>query len=106
MDDTQREMQKKIEQADRERRRVFQLLKGWSNDRFWKWMSWLHSKAYDKAIKHMTEAMECTPGISAAKVQEVLEKTKQIREEWDGLTEIKVEANELIVRDEEGRIKG
>ncbi len=41
---------------DRQKKRVFQWVKSLSNDRFWAWMNWVHSRAYAAAVQHYTEA--------------------------------------------------
>ncbi|MFD2614476.1 hypothetical protein [Paenibacillus gansuensis] len=74
-----------------QRRKIFQNVKGMTHEQFWSWMNWVHTQAYWKGQKHLVEAMECTSGISAAKVAAVQEKAKEIRETWDGMHEISVE---------------
>ncbi|WP_059044000.1 hypothetical protein [Paenibacillus rubinfantis] len=72
--------------TEQERRRAFQKVKSMSNERFWNWMNFIHSRAYAKAAQHYEEAMaiELQPKQAAA----VKAKALEIRETWDGMATI------------------
>ncbi|GIQ67431.1 hypothetical protein DUZ99_02145 [Xylanibacillus composti] len=71
---------------DRQRRRIFQRVKTFSNDKFWEWMNWLHSQAYAKAVQHYTEAAEI---VLPPRYQKALhDKATEIREQWDGMSTV------------------
>jgi hypothetical protein len=59
-------------------------------------MNILHNRAYALAVKHMTEAMSCHPRISAKMIEEVKAKAVEIRENWDGMKTITIDATEGI----------
>lgn len=75
-----------------QRRRAFQKVKTYSNDKFWSWMNFIHSRAYAKAEQHYQEAMDIVlqPKQKAA----VMAKAKEIREQWDGMTTITIDDTE------------
>jgi len=54
----------------------------------------LHTRAYNLAVKHMTEAMNCHKRISKKMVDEVLAKADEIRSDWDRINKVTVEATE------------
>lgn len=79
---------------ERQRRRIFQWIKTLSNDRFWSWMNWLHSRAYAAAVKHYTEAAEI---VLPPRYQKALhEKATEIREAWDGMKTVTLEETEGV----------
>ncbi|WP_058301708.1 hypothetical protein [Gorillibacterium timonense] len=75
-----------------EKRHYFQRFKKMTANQFWAEMDILHSRAYGMAQKHYEEAMDIklTPKQKAA----VVTKAHEIRELWDGMREIAVEATE------------
>ncbi|KEQ27787.1 hypothetical protein ET33_14040 [Paenibacillus tyrfis] len=75
------------------RRKIRQHMQSCSDKTFWDNMNFIHNQAYQLAIKHVHEAMECMPGITKKQVEAVMQKTVEIRENWDGLHEIEVEAS-------------
>lgn len=77
---------------EKERKRVFQRIKTFSNEKFWKWMNFIHSRAYAKAEQHYQEAMDIVlqPKQKAA----VVAKAKEIRESWDGIATITLDETE------------
>jgi chemotaxis regulatin CheY-phosphate phosphatase CheZ len=77
------------------KRKFFQEIKGLTLEQFWNRMNVIHSAAYEAAVKHMVEAMECTPGVYKPTINRVLDKAKEIREEWDDMKERAVEDDEL-----------
>lgn len=83
--------ERRITLDERQRRRIFQNVKGMTNEGFWMWMNQLHTNAYELAEKHMTEAMQCHPRISKRTIEEVKAKAVDIRENWDGLKTITVD---------------
>lgn len=66
-----------------------------TDEQFWSEMNIIHTQAYDLAIKHMTEAMACIPGITKKQQEAVTAKAEEIREVWDGLASITIEDTEL-----------
>lgn len=78
--------------TETERRRHFQRIKSLSNEKFWKYMNVLHTRAYTKAENHYQEAMDIvlTPKQKAA----VVAKANEIRELWDGMPSITLDATE------------
>ncbi|MEN1985218.1 hypothetical protein [Paenibacillus hubeiensis] len=79
---------------DDQKRRVFQKAKSMTKEGFWIWMNQLHTRAYAKAIEHMTDAMSCHPRISKPMINQVLIKAEEIREVWDGLKMVTVDGTE------------
>lgn len=79
--------------TEEERRRAFQKVKGMSNEKFWNWMNYIHSRAYAKAEQHFEEAM----GIELQPKQAARVKAKaiQIRETWDGMATITMDETEV-----------
>ncbi|NOV04742.1 hypothetical protein [Paenibacillus planticolens] len=70
------------------KRKFWQRMKGLNFEHFCDAMNELHTRAYELAQQHMTEAMSCQPRISANMIAAVKEKAVQIREEWDDCREI------------------
>lgn len=72
-----------------QQRRLFQRLKGMSNERFWKQMNVFLTKSYAAAERHYGEAMDIvlTPKQKAA----VIAKATEIRVDWDKLDTIDIE---------------
>lgn len=70
-------------------REEFKRLKKMSLSEFKQEMDTLHARAYELAKKHDYEAMsiELTPKQREA----VVSKANEIREQWDGITEVTVE---------------
>ncbi|MDO3679678.1 hypothetical protein [Paenibacillus ehimensis] len=52
-------------------------------------MNILHTKAYKLAEKHFIEAMEIE--LQPKQRNAVIDRTKRIREEWDGIYEVSIE---------------
>lgn len=69
-----------------------QRIKKMSTKDFKNEMDILHSRAYELAAKHFTEAMEIE--LQPKQRMAVLERAKKIREEWDGINEVTVEVTE------------
>jgi hypothetical protein len=82
-----------------DKRKAFQRVKAMSNDMFWDWMNLMHSRAYDKAVQHYTEAADI---VLTTKQRESLHaKAVDIRETWDGIREVTLsdtEAEQIIGR--------
>jgi hypothetical protein len=79
---------------ERQQRLIFQWVKALSNDRFWSWMNWVHSRAYAAAVQHYTEAAEI---VLPPRLQKQLhEKAREIRETWDGMKTISMEETEAV----------
>lgn len=78
--------------TDQQRRRAFQKIKSFTNDKFWSWMNWMHSRAYAKAEQHYQEAMSIV--LQPKQAAAVTEKAKEIRESWDGMAVISLEETE------------
>jgi hypothetical protein len=79
---------------ERQKRKIFQWVKSLSNEKFWSWMNWVHSRAYAAAVQHYTEAAEI---VLPPRLQKQLhEKARQIREEWDGMRTISMDETEGI----------
>ena len=77
---------------ERQRRRIFQWIKTLSNEKFWSWMNWLHSRAYAAAVRHYTEAAEI---VLPPRLQKKLHaKAAEIRELWDGMKTITLDETE------------
>lgn len=76
---------------ERTKKKFFNSIIGMTYKRFWECMNVLHSRAYALGQKHLIEAMECTPGISKAKINQVIAKSIEIREQWDGLPTVTVD---------------
>lgn len=77
---------------DQQRRRAFQKIKSFTNDKFWSWMNWMHSRAYAKAEQHYQEAMSIV--LQPKQAAAVTEKAKEIRESWDGMGTITLDETE------------
>lgn len=77
---------------DQQRRKAFQWVKSLSNQKFWSWMNFVHSRAYAAAAQHYEEAMaiELQPKQAAA----VKKKANEIRETWDGMATITIDETE------------
>jgi uncharacterized protein YwgA len=71
--------------TDREKVKFFQKIKSLTTRGFWDLINALNSQAYDMAVKHMQEAMSMHPRISKRMIEEVTERSKKVREDWDGL---------------------
>jgi len=79
---------------ERQKRRIFQWIKTLSNEKFWSWMNWVHSRAYAAAVQHYTEAAEI---VLPPKLQKQLhEKAAEIREQWDGMRAVTLEETEGV----------
>jgi hypothetical protein len=77
---------------ERERRRAFQKVKSMSNDKFWNWMNFIHSRAYGKAAQHYEEAMGIV--LQPKQAAAVKAKATEIREQWDGMATITMDETE------------
>ncbi|MGP0583679.1 hypothetical protein [Paenibacillus timonensis] len=77
---------------EHERRRAFQKVKSFSNDKFWVWMNAMHSQAYFKAEQHYQEAMSIV--LQPKQAAAVIAKAQEIREKWDGMTTIMIDDTE------------
>ncbi|GIO33234.1 hypothetical protein J2TS6_43750 [Paenibacillus albilobatus] len=75
--------------TENQRRRAFQKVKTFSNDRFWSWMNYIHSRAYAKAAQHYEEAMSIV--LQPKQAAAVKSKATEIREQWDGMVTITIE---------------
>lgn len=76
------------------KRKMRQRLQRATEEQFWNDMNIIHTQAYEMAIKHMTEAMACIPGITKKQQEAVTAKAEEIRETWDGLKTITIEDTE------------
>lgn len=74
-------------------RKIRQHMQRTTAERFWNEMNVIHNQAYMKAIKHMNEALECTPGISKKQVAEVMARAQQIAEQWDNMHQVEVSSS-------------
>jgi hypothetical protein len=77
---------------EQERRRAFQKVKSMSNDKFWNWMNFIHSRAYAKAAQHYEEAMAIV--LQPKQASAVTAKATEIREKWDGMATITMDETE------------
>ncbi|GIO84565.1 hypothetical protein J25TS5_14970 [Paenibacillus faecis] len=77
---------------EQELRRAFQKVKSFSNDKFWNWMNFIHSRAYAKAAQHYEEAMAIV--LQPKQATAVKAKAKEIREKWDGIATITMDDTE------------
>jgi DnaJ-domain-containing protein 1 len=74
---------------ERQQRRIFQWVKTLSNEKFWAFQNWLHSRAYAAAVQHYMEAAEI---VLPPRLQKQLhEKAAEIREQWDGMRAVTLE---------------
>lgn len=78
--------------TEQERRRAFQKVKSMSNEKFWNWMNFIHSRAYAKAAQHYEEAMAIV--LQPKQAAAVKEKATEIRETWDGMATITMDDTE------------
>lgn len=69
-------------------RKYWQRIKTLNFEHFCNAQNELHTRAYELAVKHMTEAMSCQPRISANMIAAVKEKAIRIREDWDECNEV------------------
>jgi len=78
----------------KEKRAFYQAVKKASFREFWQAMDELHTRAYQLAEQHYQEAMDIVlqPRQKAA----VMEKAQEIRELWDGIREVTVDATEGV----------
>jgi hypothetical protein len=72
--------------SEQQRRRAFQKVKSFSNEKFWSWMNFIHSRAYAKAQQHYDEAMSIV--LQPKQAAAVSAKAQEIREQWDGIATI------------------
>jgi hypothetical protein len=79
------------------KRKMRQRMQRATDEQFWHGMNIIHTQAYDLAIKHMTEAMACIPGITKKQQAAAVTKADEIRVQWDGLESITIEDTELNV---------
>lgn len=77
-----------------QRRNVQKTMKSMKNKDFWAEMNIIHTKAYNLAESHYSEAMDIVlqPKQKAA----VIAKANEIRELWDGLNTITVDDAKLV----------
>lgn len=75
------------------RRKLRQRMQRCTDEQFWDDMNFIHNQAYQLGMRHMREAMECTPGISKRQVEQISVKAVDIREQWDGLHEVSIESS-------------
>lgn len=78
--------------TEQERRRAFQKVKSMSNDKFWRWMNFIHFRAYAKAVQHYEEAMAIV--LQPKQATAVKAKALEIREQWDGMATITLDDTE------------
>ncbi|RED34693.1 hypothetical protein [Paenibacillus sp. VMFN-D1] len=78
--------------TEEQRRRAFQKVKTYSNNKFWSWMNFIHSRAYAKAEQHYLEAMDIV--LQPKQKKAVMAKAKEIREQWDGMVTVTLEDTE------------
>jgi Zn-dependent oligopeptidase len=71
------------------KRRYYQLLKSLTHERFWQEMDTMHSRAYELAVKHYTEAGEIT--LTPKQREKLHAKAKEICEKWDGIGRLEVD---------------
>lgn len=78
----------------KEKRAFYQAVKKASFREFWQAMDELHTRAYQLAEQHYQEAMDIVlqPRQKAA----VVAKAQEIRELWDGIREVTVNATEGV----------
>lgn len=75
-----------------DKRKAFQRVKSMSNEQFWDWMNWMHSRAYAAAVKHYTESAEM---VLPPRLQKQLhDKATEIRESWDGMKTVSMDKTE------------
>jgi hypothetical protein len=72
----------------RDQIRAYQRLKTMTNEQFWSEMDIMHTRAYNLAMKHYTEAGEIT--LTPKQQKALHDKAKKIREEWDNISEVKI----------------
>ncbi|MNC64978.1 hypothetical protein D3C75_1152200 [compost metagenome] len=77
---------------EQQRRRRFQKVKSLSNEKFWSWMNFVHSRAYAKAQQHYEEAMGII--LQPKQAAAVTAKAQEIRETWDGMATITMDETE------------
>lgn len=77
---------------DQQRRRAFQKIKSFLNDKFWGWMNMIHSRAYAKAQQHYEEAISIV--LQPKQATAVKVKANEIREQWDGMATITMDDTE------------
>lgn len=78
--------------TEEQRRRAFQKVKNYSNNKFWSWMNFIHSRAYAKTEQHYLEAMDII--LQPKQKKAVMAKAKEIREQWDGMATVTLEDTE------------
>ena len=65
---------------------------GWRE--FWRIMDEFHARAYQLAEKHYGEAMDIV--LTPKQKNAVVDKARQIREQWDGIYEVTTDATEVV----------
>lgn len=78
--------------TEEQKRRAFQKIKSMSNEKFWAFQNWLHSRAYAKAAQHYEEAMAIV--LQPKQAAAVKAKALEIREQWDGMATITMDYTE------------
>ncbi|KGE18469.1 EthD domain-containing protein [Paenibacillus wynnii] len=78
--------------TEEQRRRAFQKIKSFTNQKFWAWMNMIHSRAYAKAQQHYEEAMSIV--LQPKQAAAVKAKAQEIREQWDGMATITMDDTE------------
>ena len=78
--------------TEEQRRKAFQKIKSFTNQKFWDWMNMIHSRAYAKAQQHYEEAMSIV--LQPKQAAAVKAKAQEIRENWDGMATITMDDTE------------
>ena len=75
-----------------DRRRIFQRVKGMTQEGFEKWMDLTHTDVYRLAQQHYEEAMFIE--LQPAQQKKVIERAKPIPEDWDQNNEVPLSTRE------------
>lgn len=79
-----------------DKRKIFQRVKGMTNEQFWVWFDQMHTRAYVLAVEHMQEAMSCHKRISRPMINQVMEKAEEVRELWVGARTVTASDTEMV----------
>jgi hypothetical protein len=80
--------------TETEKRRAFQEIKSMSLETFWAWFGIMTTRAYVQGVKHVEYAMSVNDKIYRPTVEQVLDKTAEIRELWEGIQTLTVDEEE------------
>jgi Spy/CpxP family protein refolding chaperone len=61
-------------------------------------LNYMHTRAYELAVKHYQEAMDIV--LTPKQKKAVVEKANEIRELWDGIHEVTIESTERKMKDD------